>query len=332
MKVVFFEVQDWDRPMLAQWAGAARDAVLREDCLTVENAAEFRDCDAVSVFLYCRVTAEIIAAMPRLRLIATRSTGVDHVDLEAARARGIAVCNVPEYGANTVAEHTFGLILGLSRKIYAADRRVRQKNYSPRGLEGFDLRDKTLGVVGAGNIGLHVIRIARSLSMRVLAHDVKRSDLLAEILEFEYADLDRLFRESDVVTLHAPLIEATRHLINADALARMKPGALLINTARGGLVDTAALAAALETGHLGGAALDVFEGEETIIEESELIYRGLTGSVQPVSLLLEREDVIITPHMAFYSREALRRILQTTLDNIEAFAAGRPRNVVAAGT
>jgi D-lactate dehydrogenase len=331
MKVCFFEVQDWDRPMLAEWAGAARNAELREDCLNPGNAAEFKDCDVISVFLRCEVTAEIMAAMPQLRLIASRSTGVDHVDLEAAKARGIAVCNVPEYGANTVAEHTFGLILGLSRRIYAADRRVRRKDFSLEALRGFDLRDKTLGVVGAGNIGLHVVRIARSLSMRVLAYDVHKSDLLAEVLGFEYADLNRILRESDVVSLHAPLVPATRHLINAKALARMKRGALLINTARGGLVDTAALADALESGHLAGAALDVFEGEETIVEESELLYRDAAGSAQPIARLLDREDVIITPHMAFYSKEALDRILRTTLDNIEAFAAGKPQNLVASG-
>jgi len=334
MKVAFFEVQDWDRRMLAEWAGAARDAVLREDCLNLNNVAEFRDCDVVSVFLYCAITAEIMEAMPRLRLIATRSTGVDHVDLKAAAARKIGVCNVPEYGANTVAEHTFGLILGLSRKIYAADRRVRKRDFSLQGLDGFDLRAKTLGVIGAGNIGLHVIRIARSLSMRVLAHDLKRNDLLAEVLEFEYADLDRVLREADVISLHAPLVEATRHLIGADAIEKMKPGALLINTARGGLVDTAALADALEAGRLGGAALDVFEGEESIAEESELLYRECRecGPVEAVSRLLDRDDVIVTPHMGFYSREALERILRTTLDNIEAFAAGRPRNLVTAST
>jgi D-lactate dehydrogenase len=296
----------------------------------VENAGEFSDCDVVSVFLYCPIPDEVMAAMPQMRLIATRSTGVDHIDLKAARSRKIAVCNVPEYGANTVAEHTFGLILGLSRKICAADRRVRRRDFSVHALEGFDLRDKTLGVVGAGNIGLHVIRIARSLSMRVLAHDVHRNDLLAEVLEFEYTDLDRLLRESDVVSLHAPLIEATRHLINKEALAQMKPKALLVNTARGGLVDTAALADALESGHLGGAALDVFEGEEAIIEESELLYRDCTecGPVEAVSRLLDRDNVIVTPHMGFYSREALERIVRTTLENIEAFAAGRPRNLV----
>jgi D-lactate dehydrogenase len=330
MKVAFFEVQDWDRPMLSEWAGAARDAVIREDCVTTDNAAEFHDCDVVSVFLYCAISDEIMAAMPQLRLVATRSTGVDHIDLKAAQARGVAVAHVPQYGANTVAEHTFGLILGLSRKVYAADRRVRQKNFALEGLVGFDLRDKTLGVVGAGNIGLHVIRIARSLSMRVLAYDVHRNDLLAEVLGFEYASLERVLRESEVVSLHAPLIEATRHLINAETLSQMKPGALLINTARGGLVDTAALANALESGHLGGAALDVFEGEEAILEESELLYgcREKCGPVEVVSRLLDRDDVIVTPHMAFYSREALERILRTTLDNIEAFAAGRPQNLV----
>jgi D-lactate dehydrogenase len=242
------------------------------------------------------------------------------------------VSNVPFYGENTVAEHTFALILALSRKVHEAFVRVRAGNFSLDGLRGFDLKDKTIGVVGAGHIGLHVIRIARGFGMSVLAFDVRRDNFLAEVLGFTYADLDALLGRSDIITLHAPYSKHTHHLINRDNVGRIKPGAILINTARGALVDTDALLMALEKKILAGAGLDVLEGEETVYEESAL----LGDSVNPERLrqaiqnhlILKHPNVVFTPHNAFNSQEALERILQTAADNIAAFAAGTPKNVV----
>jgi D-lactate dehydrogenase len=293
--------------------------------------AEHADCDVISVFIYSRITEQTLEAFPRLRLVATRSTGYDHIDLQACQKRGVAVCHVPNYGENTVAEHTFALILALSRKLHKAAQRTRALDFSLKGLEGFDLYGKTLGVVGAGSIGLHVIRIGRAMGMRVLAYDVVQNRLLAEVLDFSYADLDTLLRESDVVTLHAPLTPATRHMFDGDTIAKMKKGALLINTARGELVETPAVIRALDEGRLGGAGLDVLEGEAAVKEERQL----LLGETPPETLkaalqdyaLARREDVIVTPHMAFYSREALGRILDTTVDNILSFLEGNPKNL-----
>jgi D-lactate dehydrogenase len=331
-RVAFFEVEEWERDFLSSSAVAAWSPHLHVEPLTPEEAEKAATCEVVSVFIYSRITDEVLAALPALKLIATRSTGADHIDLRAARARGIAVCNVPNYGENTVAEHAFALILGLSRKTHKAHERTQRLDFSLQGLEGFDLKGKTLGVVGAGAIGLHVIRIGRALDMRVLACDVRPNRLLAEVLGFQYVPLDLLLRESDVVSLHAPLTAETRHIINRETLAIMKRGALLINTARGELVDTAALIWALDEGILAGAGLDVVEGEEVVKEERQLLSRGasleaLRAAMQNYALA-RRDKVILTPHMAFYSREALQRVLEVTVANIHAFFEGHPQNLV----
>jgi len=298
------------------------------------------DADAVavlSVFINSRVTADVLARFPALGCVATRSTGFDHIDLAACAKRGIVVCNVPHYGENTVAEHTFALILSLSRNLHKAAMRTAAGNFSLEGLQGFDLKGKTLGVIGAGSIGLHVIRIARAFGMRVLACDKVQNALLAEVLDFTYTPLEELLPQVDIVTLHAPALPSTHHLIDRERLGMMKRGALLINTARGSLVDTGALLEALDDGILAGAGLDVLEGEELISEEHDLLSgRGRAATEEQLrtllrnNLLLRRPDVIITPHSAFYSREALLRILDTTVANIGAYLRGAPQNVVRA--
>jgi D-lactate dehydrogenase len=279
------------------------------------------------------VTPAVLDEMPELKFIATRSTGFDHIDLDACRSRGIVVSNVPSYGENTVAEHTIALLLMLSRKVHQSVLQIRSGHVDLAELTGFDLQGKTIGVVGAGHIGLHVIRIARGFGMRVLAFDVRREPFLADLLGFEYVTMERLLTESDIVTLHSPLTDKTHHLIGRDAIARMKPGAMIVNTARGGLIDTDALVEALESGKLGGAGLDVLEGEELIKEEKQLLQQPLDVERLRTAVrnrvLLSRDNVVFTPHNAFNSREALVRILEVTLSNLEAFRAGQPVSRVA---
>ena len=293
------------------------------------------DVEVLMPFIHSAVGREQMEAMPNLRFIATRSTGYDHVDLEAAAEKDISVANVPAYGENTVAEHTFALILALSRKVHHAWTRTQRGEYTMEGLRGFDLYGKTIGVIGAGAIGLHVVRIAKGFGMKVLAFDVNQNQLLADVLDFTYADLDELLENSDIVTLHAPAIPATHHLINKDTLSRMKRAALLINTARGSLVDTAALVEALDAGRIGGAALDVFEGEEFMQHEDELLHEpdaeGKLKLIVRAHRLQRRPDVVITPHIGFNSEEALRRILDTTAENVRAFLDEEPRNLVGKG-
>jgi D-lactate dehydrogenase len=331
-KVVFFEVEDWARDFLAGRGLDPHQVKLIAKPLDESNAHEAADAEVVSVFIYSRVGSAVLDKLESVRLIATRSTGYDHIDLAECERRGITVCNVPRYGENTVAEHAFALILALSRKLKTAITRTNQLDFSLEGLRGFDLKDKTLGVVGAGAIGLHSIRIGRGFGMRVLAFDAFPHPILAEVLGFEYAPLERVLGESDVITLHVPLNEDTYHLINTETIHQIKRGAILINTARGGVVQTEALVVALDVGILSGVGLDVLEGEESIKEEAQLLSDTLPveklRAIVRSYALLHRNNVIITPHVAFYSAEAEHRIIDTTLDNIQGFLRGEPRNIV----
>lgn len=309
-KIAFMEMketwqQDFIRKKLSGTSIAFYDETFQE------KAGELKDIHILSVFVDSRVEKKHIDQMPALECIATRSTGFDHIDLKAAQEKGITVCTVPLYGENTVAEHTFALILSLSRNLRKAYLQAAQNNFSLDGLMGFDLKGKTLGVIGTGHIGLHVIRIAIGFGMKVIAFDVKKQDFLAEVLNFEYVSFNDLLKRSDVITLHAPYMPQTHHLINQKNIGLIKKGAVLINTARGGLVETDALAEALDKKIISAAGLDVLE-EKT----------------HPV---LKNENVIFTPHMAFCSYEAVKRILQTTVDNITAFSKGRPENTVSCG-
>ncbi len=330
-KIAAFELEEWEKERL-------KDSLPECETALFSNALEERllpqiaDADVLSVFIRSEVSRDVIAALPKLRMIATRSTGFDHIDLEACRERQIVVSNVPYYGETTVAEHAFGLILALSRKIHKAYVRTLQGNFSLEGLRGFDLQGRTLGVVGAGHIGLHAIRIAKGFGMKVLAFDVRQDRLIAEVLGFDYLPLEELLQQSDIISLHAPLNASTHHLINRDNLKLAKRGALLINTARGGLVDTDALIWALDEGILSGAGLDVIEGEELVEEEKQLLRAPQAEEKLRMLLrqhvLLRREDVVITPHIAFDSVEAMERILDTTVGNIRSFMEGHPHNAV----
>ena len=331
-KRAFFETTPADEEFL--WIHTDRDDTFSTpDVFDPRRLPDLERCEILSVFINSRLSEATLNALPSLKLIATRSTGYDHIDLDYCRGRGITVSNVPVYGDNTVAEHTFALILALSRKVIQSHNRARAGDFSPAGLQGFDLRGKTLGVVGTGHIGVHVIRIARGFMMKVVALDSRPDKRLADALDFDYVDsLDALLAASDIVTLHAPLVESTHHMINRETIWRMKKGALLINTARGGLVDTDSLLAALDAGHCAGAGLDVFEGETLIKEENQLLSNDYNvdelRTVVKNLVLLRRENVVVTPHIAFSSIEALERILLTTIHNIRAFEAGKPINVI----
>jgi len=329
--VACFELDAWEEPHLRRRLGDI-DVRISSEELTEGTADLARDAAAVSVFIHSQLDGAVLARLPALRFIATRSTGCDHIDLEACRERGVVVSNVPTYGENTVAEHTFGLILSLSRKIHHAYTRTSHGDFSLDGLRGFDLKGRTLGVVGTGHIGLHVIRIGRGFEMEVLAHDVREQPLLAEVLGFTYVALDTLLERSDIVSLHVPYMPKTHHLLDRDRLGRMKAGSLMINTARGAVVDTDALIWALDEGIIAGAGLDVLEGEELIAEEHLLLRQGVAPEQLQAAIrghvLLRRENVVITPHIAFNSEEAILRILDTTAENVRAFISGEPRNTV----
>lgn len=331
MHIAFFEIQKWEQATLAKrFAGhqlSFFDRIIEEGDL-----ASLAECEVLSVFIYSQVTRETIERLPKLKLIVTRSTGFDHIDLEAAQARGISVSNVPSYGENTVAEHTFALILALSRNVHKSHVRRLQGDFAIEGLQGFDLKGKTLGVVGAGRIGLHVIKVARGFGMEVIAYDAFENRFLSEVLDFRYAPLHQVLEQSDIVTLHTPYTPETHHLINQQNINLFKSGAILINTARGELVETDALISGLDQGILSGVGLDVLEGELLVREEKELLGdHAKKEELQTLAkdhALLTRDNVVYTPHIAFYSREALERILTTTIDNIECYAIGHCKNIV----
>ena len=329
---VFFDLEGWEESYLRE---QLPDIEVRGtgDLLVPASIGPAADADIVSVFIMSRVTAAVIESLPNLKLVATRSTGFDHVDLAACRAREVVVSNVPYYGENTVAEHTMALILALSRNVHRAYVRTIAGNYSLDGLRGFDLQGKRLGVIGAGSIGLHVVRMAKGFGMEVVASDLHQNRLIADVLGFQYIGLDELLATADVISLHLPYSPGVHHLLNRERLATVKRGALLINTARGPLVDTDALLWALDTGILGGAGLDVFEGEDMVNREEQLLATPEGAEEQlraamRLHLLQRRENVVLTPHIAFNSHEAVRRIIDTTIGNIQAFVAGHPMNTV----
>mgnify|MGYP006301910705 CR=1 FL=1 len=332
MKIVIFETEPWEQPAFDPLK-EDHEVVLLETRLTEENSGEVHDAEIISTFIYSNLDEEILAKFDDLKMIATRSTGFDHIPLEYFRENNIVVSNVPEYGDNTVAEHVFGLLLALSHNLVEAVDRTRRGDFSLRGLRGFDLQGKTFGVIGTGSIGQHVIKIARGFNMQVIAFDVKPNHELAQKIGFEYVSMEELLKTSDIITLHVPANEHTYHLISDDEFTKMKEGVVLINTARGSVVHIEALARALSAGKVAAAGLDVLPEEPTIREESELLrsfYREqhnlqtlLAGHV-----LLRLRNVIITPHSAFYTKEAIWRILDTTLENIQQYLEGNPINVV----
>lgn len=332
--ITFLEVEPWEVDILKRLCPPAWRVSYHAEEADRIDPGKIADAQIISVFIYSNLDASCLSQLPSLRMIATRSTGYDHIDTAFCRERNIVVSNVPSYGANTVAEHTFALLLSLSRNIYQARERTLRSDFSFHGLQGFDLMGKVLGVIGTGQIGQHVIRIAKGFEMQVLAYDFHQDEAMSERLGFEYVGLDALLARSDVITLHCPLTAETHHLIGTQAFQKMKKGVYLINTARGGLIDTAALLQALDAGIVMGAGLDVLEEEEAIREERELLSGRFDGpKLQAVlrnHVLTQHERVIITPHIAFNSREAVERILQTTLDNIAAYLTQAPNNVVAA--
>ncbi|OGU27730.1 MAG: hydroxyacid dehydrogenase [Ignavibacteria bacterium GWA2_35_9] len=328
MKIAFFEVTQKEKNYIKKKLSRNFDLQFYQEPLTDGfDSKAILDASVISPFIYSVVSAKIISQIKKLKLIATRSTGFNHIDLTAAKKRKVAVANVPYYGENTVAEHTFALILALSRNLHKAYVRTSSNDFSIEGLRGFDLRGKTLGVVGAGSIGVHVIKIAKGFGMEIMAFDSKPNHILTELLDFNYVPLDELLKKSDIITLHCPYNQFTHHLINMNNIKKVKKGALFINTARSGIIEPKALYYAIEKNIFSGAGLDVFEGEELLKEENQMLTKNVSvehlETLLKRNILLRRENVIITPHIAFDSMEAIERILDTTVENIISFLEGK---------
>ena len=346
MKICFVEIESQEEEFFRAELGVGNEL---QFVGALEEAPA--DVEILSVFVHSEVTPEFLGTHARLGLIVTRSSGYDHIAVAEAGARGIAVCRVASYGENTVAEHSFALLLALSRRLRESLAAYAKSQFSYQALRGFDLKRRTFGIIGTGRIGLHAARIARGFQMEVLAYDVKTQPLVAATLDFEYVEFEELLRRSDVISLYVPLLPHTRNIMNRETLARCKRGVVLINTARGGLVDTGALLEALESGQVGGAGLDVLEDERVLQQEStRIIGQEIISHVQqsdspeePLprgerveelrslvrdSRLIDRGNVIFTPHSAFNSTEAVERIDQETVRSIRQYLAGTPVNLV----
>ncbi len=332
MKILVCETEAWEREHLER-LGDEHELVFIEERVTRDNAADFADVDIVSSFIYSDLDGRVLEKLENLQFISTRSTGADHIDVDYCRSRGIVVSNVPSYGSTTVAEHVFALILAISRSLPAALSRTHCGEFSHRGLRGFELHGKTLGLIGTGDIGGCVAPMALGFGMEVIAFDPEPREDLIDRYGLSYVSMDELLERSDIVSLHVPLNEKTRHMIAKDQIAKMKDGAVIINTARGAIVKIDDMAQALLSGKLRAAGLDVLPEEPVIREELELlrsVYEKehdletlLTGQV-----LMRMRNVILTPHTAFYTEEAIGRILESTLDNIVGFTRGEPVNIV----
>lgn len=330
MNIVFFELEDWEKDYL-QGAITGHNLSFFNEALTKDNFASAKDAEIISPFIYSSLSKDLLSNFPNLKLIATRSTGFDHIDINYCQEKGIIVCNVPTYGVNTIAEHTFALILALSRKIVSSVEQTRQGNFELAGLRGSELVDKTLGIVGFGHIGTRVAEIAQAFKMKVIVYT--RHPNVAQKTGVTFVDLPTLLSISDVISLHLPATAESHHLINKENVKLMKKGSLLVNTARGSIVDIEAIFWALDQKILAGAGLDVLEEECTLKEERQLLSKDFLKTCNLKTqllnhVILNKKEVIITPHNAFNSDEALKEILITTATNITGFISGKPINQV----
>ncbi|MDP3901950.1 MAG: NAD(P)-dependent oxidoreductase [bacterium] len=336
MKAVFFETTQKERPVFESLINQAKNIEFNfySEKLSPDSISLAKEADIVSVFVNSVIDKELIDQLPNLKFIATRSTGFDHIDIEHAKNKNIKVSNVSSYGSHTVAEFAFGLILTLSRKIFQAHHQLLEgNNFDIARLEGFELYNKTLGVAGTGRIGKNVIRIAKGFGMKVLAFDAYPDNDFAKEMGFEYTTLINLLNKADVVTLHLPYNESTHHIINKDNIDQFRKGSILVNTARGEIIETKALLTALRSGDIAGVGLDVLEGERELKEEVELLTDHIKNT-QKLSeivadhILIDMPNAIVTPHVAFFTKEACDEIIKTTMENIYAFVESTTQNII----
>ncbi|MEM7726426.1 MAG: 2-hydroxyacid dehydrogenase [Cyanobacteria bacterium P01_A01_bin.45] len=322
MKVAIFSAKNYDRQFLQEAnQDHGHELVYFEPRLTSETAALATDFPAVCAFINDELNAETLEAISAngTKLIALRSAGFNNVDIETAVKLGITVVRVPAYSPYAVAEHAAGLILTLNRKYHRAYSRVRESNFSLNGLLGFDLHGSTVGIVGTGKIGVCFAQIMKGFGCKLIAYDVFQNPSCLE-LGVKYVDLPELLANSDIVSLHCPLTPETYHIINAESLQYFKQGSMLINTSRGGLIDTKAIIDALKSRKIGFLGLDVYE------LEGNLFFEDLSDEVIQDDIfqrLLTFPNVVITGHQAFFTRNALQNIAQTTISNITDIAQGK---------
>ncbi len=303
--IVFLDVDSED---LASVKKRFPDAEIYEGVLEGEQlVSACKSAEVISFFVHTKFSAETINQLPNLKLICARSVGYDHIDLEACKKKGITVCNVPDYGSHVIAEHVFALLLSAVRHVAEADDRVEAGEFNYDGLRGIALRGKTLGIIGTGKIGKKVAQIAHGFGMKIVAVDKCSNSELEDLLNVQYVEFSQLLSQSDIVTLHVPALDSTRHMINSESIAQMKDGVIIINTARGELIESFALAEGLKSGKVRYALLDVMEHEKNFEENKDLI---------------DHPNAVTTPHIAFYAEESMRNMYEDCFESIEQYLAG----------
>ncbi|KAK9832600.1 hypothetical protein WJX81_002765 [Elliptochloris bilobata] len=329
LRICSFSAQNYVREFLEGPLRASfPNSAFFEAALDLDTAQLAGGYDAACLFVNDLASEPVIKRLAEggVRFLAMRCAGFDKVDVAAAAEAGIRVARVPTYSPHSVAEHAVAMLLCLNRNLHHAYLRVREGDYSLSGLVGFELRTKVVGIVGTGAIGLAACQIFRGFGSRVLAYDI-REDPAAVALGVEYVSKERLLREVDIVSLHCPLLPSTYHIIDAESIATMKPGAIIVNVSRGGLVDTDAACNALESGQLGGLACDVYEHEGSLFFKDWRtcqLKEGFKVWDRKFQLLKTFPNVLISPHSAFLTSEALANIAATTVENLKAFEAGLP--------
>ena len=306
-EIVFFEVDPKDQEKIKEHFPEAKieEGVPSEK----EIVDRYSQAEILCPFIYTKISARVIEALPNLKMIVTRSVGYDHIDLKAAQKKGIIICNVPDYGSHVIAEHVFALLLSAVRHVREADERVEGNKYDFHGLRGMALKGKTLGIIGTGKIGCDVARIASmGFLMKVLAFDPYQNPDAALENHFSYTTLEEIWRQSDVISLHVPLLPQTKHMINEESISKMKDGVVIINTARGGIIKEQDLVHALKAKKVAAAALDVLEDERNLEVEQELI---------------KIPQAITTPHIAFYADDSVNKMYEEAFSSISSFIAGK---------
>lgn len=323
VKIAFFDTKSYDRESFNEVNEEyGLEFYFYKEQLTPDTAALAKGKDVACIFVNDDCDAAVVDALVKygVKLIALRCAGFNNVDLTAAKGR-IPVVRVPAYSPHAVAEYAVTLMLCLNRKVYRSVQRTREGNFKLEGLIGFDMYGKTVGVVGMGRIAKELIKILRGFGMNVLAYDLYPDEAFAREHQVKMVQMDELYAESDIITLHCPLTDSTRHLINAESIDKMKPGVMIINTGRGKLIKTEDLIGGLRSHKIGCAALDVYE------EEQNYFYEDRSDKMiddDKLALLLMMPNVIVTSHQAFFTREAMHNIAATTLQNVKDWAEGKP--------
>jgi D-lactate dehydrogenase len=321
MKVAVYSTHKFEKVFLLHAAEGKHELIFLEPQLSLTTTALAEGCKAVCIFVNDDGSKEVLQKLSAIGIkhLALRSAGFNHVDIKAAYELGMKVARVPEYSPYAVAEHTVALMLALNRKLIKAHNRIRELNFSLEGLTGFDMHNKTVGIIGTGKIGRIVAEILHGFGCRIIAYDIMMENIWASKYGVTYTGIDELCSQSDIITLHAPFTEQTRYLINRDRIAKMKKGVMLINTSRGALINTKDIIVALKSGQIGYLGLDVYE------EERGLFFEDHSGDIlqdDVIARLMTFSNVLITSHQAFLTDTALHNIAETTVDNLDCFEKG----------